>query len=171
MTKRGEVLAINICSKMGDPMEPQRKVSLVSDKGISGDRYHNGNGAYSKSSRKNVPPGFQLDRDTVRDVTFIAEQAIRTANKEYGTSFKFADTRRNFLVQGIEDLTSLIGVIFTVGGVAMLGIEACDPCDRPSKLSGKPGFNQAFQNRGGLRARVLNDGEIYVGARITTESS
>lgn len=156
---------------MGLPMESQTVVSLVEDKGIAGDRYENGTGAYSKAPRKNVPPELNQDRDIIRDVSLIAVEAIQAANQEYGTNFDFADTRRNMLVQGIEDLTSLIGVIFTIGGVAMLGIEACDPCDRPSKLSGKQGFNQAFQGRGGLRARVLSDGEIKVGDQVLIQKA
>ncbi|MBP9699930.1 MOSC domain-containing protein [Candidatus Woesebacteria bacterium] len=168
---KGEILAINISQKMGEPMEVQENVALVKDKGIQGDRYEKGNGAYSKAPRKNVPPELNQDRDIIRDVSLIAEEAIKSANQEFGTDFNFTDTRRNILVQGIEDLTSLIGVVFTIGGVAMLGIEACDPCDRPSKLSGKPGFNQAFQNRGGLRARVVSDGEIKVGDQILVENT
>lgn len=167
----GEILALQTSSKMGLPMESQTVVSLVEDKGIAGDRYENGTGAYSKAPRKNVPPELNQDRDIIRDVSLIAVEAIQAANQEFGTDFDFADTRRNMLVQGIEDLTSLIGVIFTIGGVAMLGIEACDPCDRPSKLSGKPGFNQAFQGRGGLRARVLSDGEIKVGDQISIKNT
>ena len=96
----------------------------------------------------------------------IAEEAIAEANRLAGTDFNFEDTRRNLLVRGIEDLRELIGVVFEIGGVRLLGIEACDPCDRPSKLSGKPGFNEAFQQRGGLRARVLNDGTFGVGDTI-----
>lgn len=168
---KGEILAINISSKMGASMDAQESVVLVEDKGILGDRYENGTGAYSKAPRKNVPPEFNQDRDIIRDVSLIAAEAIDAANQEFGTNFDFADTRRNILVQGIEDLRDLIGVVFTIGGAAMLGIEACDPCDRPSKLSRKPGFNQAFQKRGGLRARVISGGEVKVGDHIVIENT
>jgi hypothetical protein len=164
--KKAEIISINICPVMGAPMESQDSISLIQDKGLAGDRYAEGKGAYSKAPRKNVPPELNQDRDIVRDISIIAEEAILAANEEFGTDFTFGETRRNVLVRGMEDLRLLIGVIFTIGGVAMLGIEACDPCDRPSKLSGKKGFNEAFQNRGGLRARVLMDGEIRVGDSI-----
>jgi hypothetical protein len=163
-----EVLAINTSSKMGEPMNAQEHILVIQDKGLVGDRYENGTGAYSKAPRKNVPPALNQDRDIIRDISIISEEAINAANSEHGTTFTFDDTRRNILVRGIEDLRSLIGVVFMIGGVAMLGIEACDPCDRPSKLSGKAGFNAAFMGRGGLRARALRDGEIKVGDTIST---
>lgn len=161
-----EILAINISHKMGAPMEGKDSVFLVKYRGIQGDRYENGTGAYSKAPRKNVPPELNQDRDIIRDISLIAVEAITSVNQKHGSNFNFENTRRNILVEGLEDLTSLIGIVFTIGSVALLGIEACDPCERPSKLSGKLGFNQAFKNRGGLRARVLSDGEIKVGDKI-----
>lgn len=164
--KIGEVISINTSPKMGEAMQPQSVIPVIKDKGIVGDRYENGTGAYSKAKRENVPLELNQERRIIRDVSLIAVEAIEEANTENKTTFTFDDTRRNILVSGIEDLRSLIGVEFWIGGVAMLGIEACDPCDRPSKLSGKPGFNEAFQNRGGLRARVLEDGEIRINDAI-----
>jgi MOSC domain-containing protein YiiM len=66
----------------------------------------------------------------------------------------------------------LVGREFRVGGVLMLGTELCNPCARPSNLArtavreGREGFLSAFENRGGLRAAILEGGEIVVGAPI-----
>lgn len=152
-------------------MDPCEGVFLIKDRGIQGDRYAIGTGAYSRAKRINVPPELHQKRGIIRDVSLISEEAVQVVNHEFGTDFDFDDTRRNILVRGIDDLRSLIGVVFTIGGIAMLGIEACEPCNRPSKLSGKPGFNDAFQNRGGLRARVLCDGEIKIGDQISFEQT
>lgn len=161
--KKAEVVSIQISSSMGQPMQNLHKAKLIKDKGIEGDRYQKGNGAYSNAKRFNVPPELNQDRKIIRDVTLISANAIQAANAESGSGFTFEDTRRNILVDEIEDLRALIGVYFWIGSVQFFGIEACDPCERPSKLSGKPGFNEAFQCRGGLRARVMKDGEINVG--------
>ncbi len=157
-----KVLAINISPHSGAPMEGRTEVKVVRDKGLQGDRYADGFGAFSRSQRENVPPELAQNRKIIRDVTLISREVIEQANEEHQTDFTFDQTRRNILVEGIEDLTTLIGVVFLVGGVAMLGIEACDPCDRPSQLADKTGFKDAFQGRGGLRARALEDGTIRV---------
>ena len=72
------------------------------------------------------------------------------------------------MVDGIsvEDLNALVNQIFTVGGISMQGIELCDPCDRPSSLSGKKGFKEVFVNRGGLRAKILSEGTIVIGDKL-----
>lgn len=158
--KEAKILALNISPRMGEPMQAEEKISLAKDSGIEGDRYANGTGAFSKSKRDNVPPELREEtggRSIVRDVSFIAMEAINEASAEFGNNFTFSDTRRNILLEGIPNLTELIGVIFTIGGIAFLGIEACDPCDRPSKLSNK--------------ARVLEDGEIQVGDILAITNS
>jgi MOSC domain-containing protein YiiM len=57
-------------------------------------------------------------------------------------------------------LNSLVGIEFAIGQVWVRGMELCTPCLRPSVLSGKPEFNSAFDGIGGLRVRVLTDGEL-----------
>ncbi len=157
--KKGEVLAIYICADKGEPMQQLDEVKAIANKGLEGDRYETGKGAYSQSKRV-----------TVRQVSLIELEAIVGANADFGTDFTVEDTRRNILTKNV-DLNELVGVEFIVGGVAMLGIELCTPCDRPSKLSGKPGFNEAFTNRGGLRAQILEDGVITVGDEIATKET
>jgi MOSC domain-containing protein YiiM len=44
-----------------------------------------------------------------------------------------------------------------------MGEELCDPCERPSKLANKKGFLKAYDNNGGIRAQVLDSGEITIG--------
>lgn len=152
--KDGEIVAICIAPKAGEPMQRVKTATLQKGGGIVGDRYQLQIGAYSKSKRV-----------TIRQLTFIEEEAIKAANAEFGTDFTHEDTRRCILTRGI-DLNNLVGKVFKIGDVRVLGIELCDPCDRPSKLCGKPGFKEAFENRGGLRVEVLDDGDIEEGSPI-----
>lgn len=86
------------------------------------------------------------------------------ARAEYGQDFDPMMTRRNLVVVGDVDLMVFVDQIFRVGNVQMKGIEECTPCNRPSSLSGIKGFEKAFkaEGRAGIRARILNDGDILV---------
>ncbi|MCH7641592.1 sulfurase [Patescibacteria group bacterium] len=148
--KEGRVTLIFVSPDKGFPMQSVDEVEAIAGIGLAEDRYAEGKGAYSNSKRK-----------TIRQVSLIELEAIGKANAEYWTAFSPQDTRRNILTSGI-DLNSLVGKDFRVGEVKMRGVELCEPCDRPSKLSKKKGFNEAFQGRGGLRAEVLSSGTIYL---------
>lgn len=161
------VLSIAIALDKGEPMQEfARAITLGTGTGLSAnndrlekrvfnDRYGTGKGAWSKNVR--VP----------RDVSFIATEAIDEANRSLSQPFTFLETRRNILTVGV-DLNGLLGKEFLVGDIMFVGVELCDPCDRPSKLCGKPGFKQAFANRGGLRAQILSQGCIEIGSKFST---
>lgn len=145
----GKVTHIFIARQAGDPMLAVAEVVALENAGLQGDRYVGEKGSWSKS-RKPVK----------RHVTLIEKEVI----DRVGTLLP-QDTRRNIVVSNFQ-LNGLIGKIFIVGGVKMLGVELCDPCQRPSKLSGKPGFEEDFKNYGGLRAQILNTGVIKVDDEI-----
>lgn len=138
----------------GEPMQPVEVVSLVKDLGIAGDRYALGTGAFSKKG------------DKIRHVSLIAVEGIIAANAELDEPFTPAETRRNILTSGIN-LNALVGKEFSIGHVAFSGTELCHPCHRPSRLSQKPTFKEAFFYRGGLRAQVLGNGLVRTGDTIT----
>ncbi|MEK7560268.1 MAG: hypothetical protein AAB522_03135 [Patescibacteria group bacterium] len=96
---------------------------------------------------------FGEQEEARRSVTLIEQEVIEKTN------FLSKKTRRNIVVKNFS-LNSLVGKEFLVGNVKMRGVELCEPCKRPSKLSGKPGFKEAFYNCGGLRAEILTTGEI-----------
>lgn len=151
---QGRVAAIYISAEAGAPMEPIEEATLIEGQGIEGDRYANGIGAYSKSKR-----------EVIRHLSLIASEAIAAANEEHGSDFEEIDTRRNIITEGIE-LNNLVDIEFRIGEVALRGVELCTPCARPDKLSGKRGFNAAFQDRGGLRAEILSSGAIRIGDTV-----
>ena len=149
-----QVVALYIAPDKAVPMQSREVVHAIEGIGLEGDRYAKGIGAWSKSKI-----------DVKRHASLVSTEAIAAANMENGTNFTPADTRRNIVTQGV-DLNNLVGKEFTINGVRMHGVELCAPCVRPSVLSKKPGFEKAFQGRGGLRAEILSSGDIAVGDPI-----
>lgn len=143
-----EIIGIYISPDKDVGMTPLTQVEAIAGKGLAGDRYAEGRGAF--------PP------NKVREVSLIASEAIDMVNSNREQPFTPAQTRRNLITAGIY-LNELVGEVFMVGdGVVMRGTELCDPCARPDRRSGNSGFKEAFQNRGGLRAEILSSGIIAV---------
>jgi MOSC domain-containing protein YiiM len=161
MSESPRVLEIQIAEDKGQPMKPLTQATIVAA-GIEGDRYAAGKGAFSKS-----PPPRNIDRH----ITLIETEAIQAVNTERNIAITFADTRRNILTIGIP-LNDLVGKQFYIGEVLVEGVELCDPCGRPGTLAGRDEvrqhFKEAFENRGGLRVRVLGTGTISTGDEIRT---
>lgn len=149
-----QLLAILTCPNLAEAMRYHLSIKAILGIGLEGDRYALGTGAYSKSKRI-----------AIRHVSFIAIEAILEANKKVAHPFTLAETRRNLVTIGV-DVNSLIDKEFAFGDAIFKGIEWCDPCDRPSNLSKKPGFKEGYKALGGLRAEVLKSGIITVGNPI-----
>jgi MOSC domain-containing protein YiiM len=156
------VLSIQISEDKGQPMQSLTEANIIPE-GIEGDRYAKGTGAFSNSK----PP-----RNIDRHISLIEKEAIDAVRAESGIDVTFADTRRNIETIGIE-LNELVGKHFFIGEVLVEGVELCDPCARPGILSGKAdlknSFKELFNNRGGLRVRVLGTGKIRQGDVIKME--
>ena len=156
--QKGYVAEIFIADEAGAPMRSVDTVRAVKCAGLEGDRYASEKGSFSNATRQ-----------TIRQVTLIARELIFEANAELSPTFTFEETRRNIVMSGIEP-DKLIGTEFAIGSAWFFGIEECSPCERPSKLSEKPGFKKAFQSfRGGIRAEALEGGVIRVGDPITAK--
>ncbi len=151
------VHCIFIAPSKGKPMQDIERVLAVEGAGLSGDRYEINKGAWSTSARQ-IP----------RHATLITLEAIVAANAELKVPFLLSETRRNIVIQDIspEELNELVGKEFMVGRALVRGVERCDPCSRPSKLCGKPGFEKAFQDQGGIRIEILHTGFIEIGDRL-----
>lgn len=116
--------------------------------GLQGDRYSACVGSYNKGS-----PG-------KRQVTLINGLFFA------GSVFDYVDSRRNIVTLGVE-LMNLFGKEFQVGEARLRGLKYCDPCLRPGKIVGKQAsFKEAFHDRGGLVAEILQGGLIKVGSPI-----
>jgi MOSC domain-containing protein YiiM len=147
LERPGEVVEINISPTAERLPEPVERVRAVSGRGLEGDRNF-----YAGS-------GTQPERD--REITLVAIEALEALEAEHGIKLTAAESRRNVATRGIE-LNRLEGKRFRVGGVECEGIELCEPCSHLQKLT-KPGVLRGLVHRGGLRAAILNDGEIAVG--------
>jgi MOSC domain-containing protein YiiM len=65
-----------------------------------------------------------------------------------------------------DALNQLVGKEFFLGLIRLKATELCIPCERPAKLSEKSNFLSAFKNRGGIRAQILDSGEVRVGDQL-----
>jgi hypothetical protein len=122
-------------------------------RGLDGDRYAAGAGTFSP--RTDRRPGYDL---TLMSAEVLDELAAA------GHTIDFASTRRNVLTRGI-DVNALVGRTFRIGDVLCEGRRLCEPCVHLDRLSG-PGLLRPLIHKGGLRADILTDGEIRMGAPI-----
>jgi len=68
--------------------------------------------------------------------------------------------RRNVITSGV-DLNTLIAQEFEIQGIRFLGTAECSPCHWQDGAFA-PGTEEALQNHGGLRAKILTDGVLRV---------
>lgn len=123
-------------------------VRCVAGRGLEGDRYYGG---------KKDKPG---------QVTFLAAEAIDAIRAHFHLpDLSPAVFRRNLIVRGMN-LPALMGRRFTFKGIAFEGAQECKPCiwmDRAVAPGAQAFMREPF--RGGLRARILTDGELRVDRR------
>jgi hypothetical protein len=127
--------------------------SARAGRGLEGDRYAAGAGTFSPRAGRR--PGY--------DLTLMAAEVLDELTAA-GRTVDFAATRRNVLTRGI-DVNALVGHTFRIGDVLCRGQRLCEPCVHLDRLSG-PGLLRPLIHRGGLRADVLTDGELRVGAPV-----
>jgi MOSC domain-containing protein YiiM len=72
--------------------------------------------------------------------------------------------RRNVITRHV-DLNELVGQDFEVQGVLFHGTDECRPCYWMDRAIG-PGAEEFLKGRGGLRARILSDGQLRSIARL-----
>lgn len=95
-------------------------------------------------------------------VTFFAWETVLAAREKFSVPALSAGAfRRNVITEGIE-LYELIGRRFTLGGVEFEGTGESRPCHWMNHAVA-PGAEDWLRGRGGLRARILTDGELRVG--------
>jgi len=144
----GRVEAIHLTEGEGRPMRPVSRIRLVAGVGLEGDRYATGRGHFSPM------PG------TGRALTLIEAEVLESLD----VALRPGEARRNVTTRGI-DLNALVGRRFRVGGVLCEGMRLCEPCAYLESLLEKS-LLQPLLHRGGLRADVLEDGEIRVGDSV-----
>lgn len=131
-------------------MQPIDAARAVPGRGLEGDRYFDHRGSFSRW------PGPH------RDLTLIAEEALDEMVQEADVRLAPAQSRRNVLTRGVP-LNNLVKETFFVGHVRVQGVRLCQPCKYLVRLTGEPGLLPHLVGRGGLRARILEEGLIRAG--------
>jgi MOSC domain-containing protein YiiM len=133
-------------------MRATDRIRVIAGIGLDGDRYAAGQGHFSKS------PG------TGRALTLIEAEVVEVLRVSTGIELEPGEARRNVTTRGIS-LNELVGQRFRIGGVLCEGIRLCEPCAYLDDLIAKPVLLPLL-HRGGLRADVLEDGEIRIGDEV-----
>ena len=152
----GVVELIAVAPLVEAPMQLVPRARALAGRGLEGDRYANGSGTFSPSGAHR--PGYEL--------TLIAAEVVEELTAR-DVRLDFASTRRNILTRGI-DVNALVGRDFSIGDVHCRGLRLAEPCAHLERLQG-PGLLRPLIHRGGLRADILNDGEITHGSPISSE--
>jgi MOSC domain-containing protein YiiM len=148
----GTVIDLFIGSTPGQKLDAVKSARAIPGKGLQGDRYFDKNGTFSKK-----------DTDD-RELTLIEAESIEALAREYQTEIHPGAARRNVLTRGIA-LNHLVGREFQIGNVKARGMRLCEPCGHLEKLTNSK-VRAGLVHRGGLRAKILTEGEIRVGDEI-----
>ncbi len=126
------------------PMTVCEQIECISGKGIVGDRY------------------FDYRRDYKGQLTLFSYEVFQDLNQHFGIDDRGPQVfRRNVIVSGV-DLNRLIGRTFRIGGVELSGVEEAKPCYWMNQAYCE-GAEAWLRGLGGLRARILTDGELTLG--------
>ena len=144
----GKVISINITPVAEAPLESVEEVRAIPGRGLEGDRYFD-----------------HADKLPKRELTLVEAEAIEAFRSEFKIDFGLDGTRRNIVTRGVP-LNHLVGKEFWVGEVKARGVQLCEPCATLQRLS-HPKVLPGLLHRGGLRAQILTEGTIRVGATVS----
>ncbi|HEX3143068.1 MAG TPA: MOSC domain-containing protein [Pyrinomonadaceae bacterium] len=144
----GKVISINITPVAEAPLESVEEVRAIPGRGLEGDRYFD-----------------HADKLPKRELTLVEAEAIEAFRSEFKIDFGLDGTRRNIVTRGVP-LNHLVGKEFWVGEVKARGVQLCEPCATLQRLS-HPKVLPGLLHRGGLRAQILTEGTIRVGAIVS----
>jgi len=129
-------------------------VKLEAGKGIVGDRYH-------QRSMEFLAAGDQVQSN---HISLISREELDGFLERNDADIAYADFRRNVLTSGI-DLYGLIGKKFRLGSALCQGVEDCEPCAFLAATVHRAVLPD-LKKRAGLRAIILEDGNLNVGDTI-----
>ncbi len=127
-------------------------IECVAGRGIRADRY------------------FDFKDDYKGQITFFSLEvfeALCAALNAHDASP--AAARRNVITRGF-DLNEFIGKEFEIQGVRFYGTQECAPCYWMDRAFAQ-GAKDFLEGRGGLRGKILSDGELRSTLCVVTEAS
>jgi MOSC domain-containing protein YiiM len=143
----GTIEAIFVASEAGAAATAVDTVRALPGRGLDGDRHVFGTGTFPSGL-----PGSAL--------TLIEAEVCESFTPALGAG----EHRRNVVTRGIE-LNALVGHEFLLGAVRCRGMRLCEPCTVVERYASRPVL-RALVHRGGLRADILEEGEVRVGDRV-----
>jgi hypothetical protein len=143
----GSVEGIWIAPSAGEPARALSSARAIPGRGLEGDRHVAGTGTFPSGR-----PGSAL--------TLVAAEVCES----FTPPLRAGEHRRNVVVRGL-DLNRLVGHEFQIGSVRCRGMRLCEPCTVVQRYAGRPVL-RSLVHRGGLRADILDDGEIHVGDTV-----
>jgi hypothetical protein len=143
-TGSGTLEGIFIAPSAGEATESLERVRALANQGLQGDRHLTGRGTFPSGL-----PGSAL--------TLIEAEVCES----FDPPLRPEEHRRNLVTRGIE-LNALVGVEFTIGQLRCRGMRLCEPCTVAQRYASRPVL-RALVHRGGLRADILEDGEVALG--------
>ena len=159
MTEQGTVERVFIASDAEAEMDELETVEALAGSGLRGDRYSSEreNGTFVRwESDEERPSGY--------DLTLIEREAIEAIEREAEPGLDPGEHRRNLETSGVA-LNHLVGERFRVGETVCRGVRLCEPCDHLEGLTAG-GVREALVHRGGLRADIVEGGDIEPGDEI-----
>lgn len=154
----GSVEAIYVAAAAGEPMQERAAARAVPGRGLEGDRYFAGGGAFS---------GRTVRGREVTEVTLIEGEVIEHLRRDLGLEVSALDSRRNIVTRSVS-LNELVGLEFSVGNVRLRGAGLCEPCVSLVKSPENRHLLRGLVHKGGLRAQILSEGVIGVGDHVET---
>jgi MOSC domain-containing protein YiiM len=148
----GFVEGIFLAPEAGAEMRSVQAATALKGCGLEGDRYCAETGHWSRFGR-------------VCEVTFIATEDLDDIERETGVGVKNGEHRRNVVTTGISLKTLRRGELFGVGEVVFEYRGPRSVCRYIERLT-EPGMTQALKGRGGICARVIENGTVRVGDEI-----
>jgi hypothetical protein len=146
-TGAGKVEGIHVAPSAAEPTRSLDRARALAGWGLEGDRHVVGKGTFPSGL-----PGSAL--------TLIEAEVCESFDPPL-----FPDEhRRNLVTRGI-DLNALVGHEFRIGELRCRGMRLCEPCTVVNGYATRPVL-RALVHRGGLRADILQDGEIVLGDAI-----
>jgi hypothetical protein len=143
----GTVDGIWVAAAAGEPAQGVMAARALAGRGLAGDRHVTGTGTFPSGL-----PGSAL--------TLIEAEVCES----FAPPLRPGEHRRNLVTRGIG-LNALVGRDFMIGGVRCRGTRLCEPCKVAERYAARP-ILRALVHRGGLRADILQDGQIRVGDPI-----
>lgn len=142
--QRGRLTFIGLRPARHAPVVVVSSATLVTDRGLEGDRYARKGGN--------------------RQVSLIQAEHLPVIGAFVQTPVVPELLRRNLVIEGIP-VAALRRLRFAIGETELEGTDRCAPCSRMREALG-PGGYTAMIDMGGILARVIRGGVIRVGDEV-----